>query len=522
MSAAASSSSNPAFRRVMRYLWDPERKNTDHEHDIVVLGRRYNPKVLPDNQQDLIDKATSSSSTTENTATDGYSTNWPVEFLDDIRSRIWMTYRTNFKLIPRAKNGPSGLSLGGFLRGSGIDPNGFTSDIGWGCMIRTGQSLLANALVLLQLGRDWRQNDNEYKELDIVQKFTDDPESPFSLHQFVEHGETYCGKNPGEWFGPSAAASSIKGLCDKTGLLNVYVGDGSDVYENLLMKKLEDNNPTLILLPIRLGIDNVNPVYWDALKNLLAFPQAIGIAGGRPSSSHYFFGFQNNDLFYLDPHLHQPCLKKEELPESLNTVHCTKIRMLHMDEMDPSMLVGFLIRDEEDYKDWKQRINENNNPRPIINIAAKEPSIACGSTISVGSDNDETEFIDVGFDDDDDSDESISSSRDDLNDLSTSELQEGPDNLEGSGDPEYSEDSANSGNPGNPENDDSVSEMISKEELPGASTEYDTVLIDTSQMLSGSNNSSYVEPSCIDCAGNTSIDKTDDDWEVMRGSTSEK
>lgn len=37
--------------------------------------------------------------------------------------------------------------------------------------------------------------------------------------------------------------------------------------------------PTLVLVGIRLGIDRVTPVYWDALKACLQMPQSIGIAG---------------------------------------------------------------------------------------------------------------------------------------------------------------------------------------------------------------------------------------------------
>lgn len=37
--------------------------------------------------------------------------------------------------------------------------------------------------------------------------------------------------------------------------------------------------PTLILLGTRLGIDNVTPVYWDALTAVLQYPQSVGIAG---------------------------------------------------------------------------------------------------------------------------------------------------------------------------------------------------------------------------------------------------
>jgi len=68
------------------------------------------------------------------------------------------------------------------------------------------------------------------------------------------------------------------------GGLKVYVtGDGSDVYEDTFMKLAKEDGtsfqPVLILVGIRLGIDRVTPVYWDALKMSLQLPQSIGIAG---------------------------------------------------------------------------------------------------------------------------------------------------------------------------------------------------------------------------------------------------
>jgi cysteine protease ATG4 len=50
----------------------------------------------------------------------------------------------------------------------------------------------------------------DIEERRIISLFADDPKAPYSIHKFVEHGATACGKYPGEWFGPSATARCIQ------------------------------------------------------------------------------------------------------------------------------------------------------------------------------------------------------------------------------------------------------------------------------------------------------------------------
>jgi cysteine protease ATG4 len=80
---------------------------------------------------------------------------WPSAFLDDFESRIWMTYRSAFTPIPRTQDPKANTAhtVAVRLRSKLGQGEGFSSDTGWGCMIRSGQSLLANALSITKLGR---------------------------------------------------------------------------------------------------------------------------------------------------------------------------------------------------------------------------------------------------------------------------------------------------------------------------------------------------------------------------------
>ncbi|KAL4805237.1 hypothetical protein BDV18DRAFT_16646 [Aspergillus unguis] len=396
-------------KRIIQYLWDPEPKNDEEPGaPIWCLGTRY-PRL-----ETKVETQTPAESThSDKRQPDTPSTSiigWPEPFLLDFESKIWMTYRSNFTPIPKDKSRDAtpSLTLGVRLRSQLIETQGFTTDTGWGCMIRSGQSLLANAMSVLLLGRRWRRGEGFKEEVPILSLFADVPEAPFSIHNFVKHGAEFCGKHPGEWFGPTATARCIQGLSANysQSTLQVYIADdNSDVYQDKFMSVSMDEQgnlrPTLILLGLRLGIDRVTAVYWSGLKAVLQMPQSVGIAGGRPSASHYFVGVQGSHFFYLDPHNTRNALKHGDpnsyTQEEVDTYHTRRLRRLDIKDMDPSMLIGFLIKDLSDWEDWKARVTSVEG-KPIINILNNGDAASWqGRTEAL----DEVE----AFDDDDDDDE---------------------------------------------------------------------------------------------------------------------
>ncbi|KAI9749905.1 MAG: Cysteine protease atg4 [Chaenotheca gracillima] len=455
------------YKRIVQYFWDPEPKNDDPSHaPIWCLGEQYiattppsRPPPPPESDSfaiippassiptptkertrladshSSVESITPPNDSLSSSVDDGlaYSSEssgppdddggWPTPFLDDFEARLWFTYRSNFPPIAKSSDpgASSAMTFSVRLRSQLVDHGGFTSDSGWGCMIRSGQSLLGNALSMIKLGRDWRRGKLPEEEKQLLSLFADDPSAPFSIHRFVEHGATACGKHPGEWFGPSATARCIQALCNdrQENDLRVYItGDGSDVYEDSFMKIARPEgsdtfHPTLVLVGTRLGIDRVTPVYWESLKASLQLPQSVGIAGGRPSSSHYFTAVQSSHIFYLDPHQTRPALPSSSLTaEDISSCHTRRLRRLHIREMDPSMLIAFLIRDEADWRSWRAAVEEHSSGgKPVIRIADREPSRgAPGAGGAAGREAEREGALDeveILSDDDDDDDGTV-------------------------------------------------------------------------------------------------------------------
>ena len=251
--------------------------------------------------------------------------------------------------------------------------------------------------------------------------FLDDPDarSPFSIHRFAAEGKK-LGKEVGEWFGPSTAGGAIKALVSGFELANLGVVLAMDttVYQSQAFEAARGtaasgwNKPVLVLLPLRLGLNNgVNPIYYASIIQYFTLPQCAGIAGGRPSSSYYFVGTQGDSLFYIDPHYTKPAVKSVPIPEELKqdlanlplsdklsssfanrtavddffassyslkeleSFHSEKVRKMHISGLDPSMLLGILCQTREDWQDLCRRMDEiKSTCTPIIHIVPEMPA----------------------------------------------------------------------------------------------------------------------------------------------------
>ncbi|KAI5948861.1 ATG4 [Candida theae] len=290
---------------------------------------------------------------------------------DYIHSLLWLSYRCGFTPIPKVVDGPqpvtffpsllfskSTLNNVGNLR-SLFDNENFTSDAGWGCMIRTSQNLLANALLKL------KNEPDETAQLEILKLFQDNPSSAFSIHNFIRvASNSPLSVKPGQWFGPNAASYSIRQLvADYTGQASstkvpcVYISENADLYDDEVDDLfVKEKKPLLLLFPVRLGIDQVNKYYYRSILQLLASKFSVGIAGGKPSSSFYFIGYENEQsLIYFDPHLPQVV----ETPLNLASYHTSNYNKLDITLLDPSMMVGVLLESMTDYKEFKQESIEN-------------------------------------------------------------------------------------------------------------------------------------------------------------------
>uniref|UniRef100_A0A5F5PMD0 Cysteine protease n=1 Tax=Equus caballus TaxID=9796 RepID=A0A5F5PMD0_HORSE len=280
------------------------------------------------------------------------------KLLSDISARLWFTYRRKFS--PIGGTGPS-------------------SDAGWGCMLRCGQMMLAQALICRHLGRDWnwekqKEQPKEYQR--ILQCFLDRKDCCYSIHQMAQMGVGE-GKSIGEWFGPNTVAQVLKKLAlfDEWNSLAVYVSmDNTVVIEDIKKmccilplsadtagesppSSLNASNrskstsagwpawkPLLLIVPLRLGINQINPVYVDAFKECFKMPQSLGALGGKPNNAYYFIGFLGDELIFLDPHTTQTFVDTEENGTvDDQTFHCLQSpQRMNILNLDPSVALEIL------------------------------------------------------------------------------------------------------------------------------------------------------------------------------------
>lgn len=295
-------------------------------------------------------------------------------FIRDFASRIWFTYRKDFPLL---------------------DSTFLSTDVGWGCMLRSGQMLLVQALLTHYLGRDWRWHSQQRTQEDIfhhqIIKFFGDQagdECPFSIHKLVQIGAE-SGKRPGDWYGPASVAFVLREAMEQASEANpilsnlcLYVAQDCTVYKqdviDLCTRTLHSSRRSsisradstsseqsaqggaepaveehwrsvIILVPVRLGGEVLNPIYVPCMQSMLAHDLCLGIMGGKPKHSLYFVGWQDDKMIHLDPHYCQDYVDVRQRGFPLHSFHCLSAKKMPFSKMDPSCTVGFYCKTKADF-----------------------------------------------------------------------------------------------------------------------------------------------------------------------------
>lgn len=341
-------------------------------------------------------------------STEGVDTsNGLAAFEQDFSSKILVTYRKGFDAIGDSK---------------------YTSDVNWGCMLRSSQMLVAQALLFHKLGRSWRKTvdkplDKEY--IDVLQLFGDSEACAFSIHNLLQAGKGY-GLAVGSWVGPYAMCRTWEVLArnqrEKIDLgepplpMAIYVVSGDEDGErggapvvciDDASKRCSEFSrgqaawtPLLLLVPLVLGLDKVNPRYIPLLHSTFKFPQSLGIMGGKPGASTYIIGVQSEKAFYLDPHDVQPVVNisgDTQEPNSTSSYHSNIMRHIPLDSIDPSLAIGFYCRDKDDFDDFCSRASklaEESSGAPLFTVAQSRSLSKQVTSNDVSGDN-------TGFQEDD-------------------------------------------------------------------------------------------------------------------------
>ena len=161
--------------------------------------------------------------------------------------------------------------------------------------------------------------------------------------------------------------------------MRAYVAqDGGVIYRD----GLPNDAPVLILVPLRLGLDSINPAYLSLLQAVLRCRLCVGIIGGRDSSSFYFLGYEGDNVVCLDPHIVQPAydVGAEPFPAESFRGHPQQMRLM---DMDPSMSVGFFCANAAQVDDLQAYLELETSHLPFtLSVVAGGLESAGGSYLS--------------------------------------------------------------------------------------------------------------------------------------------
>ena len=273
---------------------------------------------------------------------------------------IWFSYRRNFPIL-RPKTEKT-----------------YISDTGWGCSIRVGQMMFAEALR--------RHFGNSKKLAFTVSLFSDcelDPEiAPFGIQQITPASAHVFKLQPGDWFKFTHVILIFEELCHNFAqkilpdLEFMLFSDGiifiNQIYEKvsgysgcLLCREAAFDNKfrdklcencrkfqkslflTICLMPspTHLRVEDMDCIY-----ELLSSRFSVGMMGGKPGRAKFFVGAKEKDFLCKDPHYVQDAVIGFD---DLSSFFCHEIKYVDVRKMSSSLAFGFYLKDEREFEEFE-------------------------------------------------------------------------------------------------------------------------------------------------------------------------
>jgi len=226
---------------------------------------------------------------------------------------------------------------------------------------------------------------------EILNMFIDKRHSSYSIHQIAQMGNSE-GKEIGQWFGPNTIAQVLRRIAsnefDKQ--VNVHVAMDNTLVLDEIRKLCQTNSkirkttknsndiqngwkPLVIIIPLRLGLTELNTEYINQFKLCLRLPQTLGCIGGKPNHAYYFIGYlETDELLYLDPHDTQAYVDTTANTDD-TSYHCDRANRMKFSTLDPSLALAFACKTEAEFNDLIVKLRQNLPPRPMFEICESSP-----------------------------------------------------------------------------------------------------------------------------------------------------
>ncbi|CAC9511705.1 AUT2/APG4/ATG4 cysteine peptidase / ATG4.2 [Leishmania donovani] len=223
------------------------------------------------------------------------------------------------------------------------------TDQGWGCLLRTSQMLLAHFL--------WVHGRPADRRLSLF--FDHSAETaPFSIHNMIRSLWNRRAFKA-EYWSPSQGCEAIKRTVQgavKTEQLQtrvmVVTSTNGCIYADEVQHTFKQGaDVVLVLASVRVSAAaQLTQESYLQIEKLMEQPQCLGVVGGVPGRSYYFFAHNQTQLFYLDPHQRTAAALLSEGPSAAVSVtpSVADVRCVHWSRVDTSLFLAFAVttRDE--------------------------------------------------------------------------------------------------------------------------------------------------------------------------------